>query len=251
MGLKDQHVLVTGASKGIGKAISRELLSQGARVSLHYHTDEEGVQELGSAYPESQTSYFQADLEDMAAVQQLFQEAIKRGGKLDSLVLNAGIFMPHSADLDTDSWWAIWKKTLTINLDACGLLTKLALDHFKENGGGRILYIGSRAAFRGETEEYLAYAASKGGLTSLARSVARSFGKHGIKSFIIAPGMTRTKMAEPFIQDRGEAYVLGEISLDRLTEPEDIAPLVSFICSGKMDHATGTTIDINAGSYMH
>ncbi|MBT8283163.1 MAG: SDR family oxidoreductase, partial [Muriicola sp.] len=111
--------------------------------------------------------------------------------------------------------------------------------------------IGSRAAFRGETEEYLAYAASKGGLTSLARSVARSFGKDNIKAFVIAPGFTRTEMAEQFIREHGETKVLGEIALNQLTEVSDIAPLAGFICTGAMDHATGTTIDINAGSYIH
>ncbi len=251
MSLNDEHVLVTGASQGIGKAICMELLSQGAHTSMHYHTSKEGVSEVAQAFPKSSCNLLQADFGNMESVKRLFRQAISEGGTLDTIVLNAGVFLPHDPKMQTDAWWEIWKKTLTINLDACGLLTKLSLDHFMEQGGGRILYIGSRASFRGETEEYLAYAASKGGITSLARSVARSFGKHGITSFVIAPGMTRTKMAEPFIQDRGEAYVVGEISLNRLTLPEDIAPLAAFICSGKMDHATGTTIDVNAGSYMH
>ena len=251
MSLNGQHILVTGASRGIGYAISEELLSQGAQVSLHYNSGEGEVKSLAQKYSGTSTQLIPADFLDMGTVRHLFQKAVNEGGPIDTLVLNAGVFLPHEPDLDTDSWWKIWKKTLTINLDACGMLTKLALDHFMDNDGGRIIYIGSRAAFRGETQEFLAYAASKGGITSLSRSVARSFGKHGIKSFVIAPGMTRTQMAEPFIQDRGEDYVLGELSLNRLTVPEDIAPLVAFICSGKMDHATGTTIDINAGSYMH
>lgn len=139
---------------------------------------------------------------------------------------------------------------MDINLNSVGLLTKLGLDHFKENNMGTFIYIGSRAVFRGETEEYLAYAASKGGLVSLARSVARSFGKFNIKSFILSPGFTRTQMAEDFIAQYGEEKVLNEIALNELTTPEDLAPLIGLMCSGLMDHATGATIDVNAGSHI-
>jgi len=139
---------------------------------------------------------------------------------------------------------------MAINLDAVGLLTKLGIDHFMEHNGGRFVYIGSRAVFRGETEEYLAYAASKGGITSLSRSVARSFGKDNIKSFVVAPGFVQTDMAEQFIKDYGEDRIIKELSLNELTQPKDIAPLVGLMCSGLMDHATGSTIDINAGSHI-
>jgi len=139
---------------------------------------------------------------------------------------------------------------MDINLNAVGLLTKLGLDHFLKKGEGRFVYIGSRAVFRGETEEYLAYAASKGGLTSLARSVARSFGKQNIKSFIVSPGFTRTQMAEQFIETYGEERILNEIALNQLTTPQDLAPLIGLMCSGLMDHATGATIDVNAGSHI-
>ena len=139
---------------------------------------------------------------------------------------------------------------MVVNLDAAGLLTKLGISHFREQGGGRFVYIASRAAFRGETEEYMAYAASKGGLVSLGRTVARSFGKYNIKSFILAPGFVRTKMADQFISVYGKQRVLEELALKELTEPEDLAPLVALMCSGLMDHATGTTIDMNAGSHI-
>ena len=112
------------------------------------------------------------------------------------------------------------------------------------------MYIASRAAFRGETEEYLGYAASKGGMISLGRTVARSFGKDNIKSFILAPGFVKTAMADQFIQSYGEERILSELSLKELTRPEDISPLVALMCSGLMDHATGATIDVNAGSHI-
>jgi NAD(P)-dependent dehydrogenase (short-subunit alcohol dehydrogenase family) len=206
---------------------------------------------LVEKYGSDRASALQADLADSEEVLLLFKKALDFLGKIDTLVLNAGVFIPHPMDSGIKDWYRVWKQTLAVNLDAVGLMTKVSLDHFMANGAGRIIYIGSRAAFRGETEEYLAYAASKGGLTSLARSVARSFGKYNIKAFVIAPGFTRTAMAEQFIGEYGEAKILDELALNTLTEVTDIAPLVGFMSSGAMDHATGTTIDINAGSYIH
>jgi NAD(P)-dependent dehydrogenase (short-subunit alcohol dehydrogenase family) len=220
-------------------------------VGVHFHSGKIQADSLVEKYGSDRASALQADLADSEEVLLLFKKALDFLGKIDTLVLNAGVFIPHPMDSGIKDWYRVWKQTLAVNLDAVGLMTKVSLDHFMANGAGRIIYIGSRAAFRGETEEYLTYAASKGGLTSLARSVARSFGKYNIKAFVIAPGFTRTAMAEQFIGEYGEAKILDELALNTLTEVTDIAPLVGFMSSGAMDHATGTTIDINAGSYIH
>ena len=250
MQLRDQNILVTGASQGIGAAIAGKLMQGGARVAVHYNSNREAAQALLAQHGNAGCVALAADLESPEAVKILFSESLEAMGHLDALVLNAGVFLPHPASDPLEDWWRIWKKTLSINLDAPGLLTRLAIEHFRSRGGGRLLYIGSRAAFRGETEDFLGYAASKGGLTSLARSVARAYGKEGIKAFTIAPGFTRTAMAEAAIAEMGPA-LRDETALKQLTTPDDIAPLAAFICSGQMDHATGTVIDMNAGSYMH
>lgn len=249
--LNGNHILVTGASQGIGQAIARELMAQGARVAVHYNANEGAARETIAEFPETSSFAVRADLERPEEVRGLFEACIGHLGHLDTIIINAGVFLPHPVSEDLDAWWETWQKTLRINLDAAGLLTYLGIRHFLETGRGRFLYLGSRAAFRGETREYLAYAASKGGLTSLARTVARSFGKERITSFILAPGFTRTAMAESFIASHGEKALLDEIALPELTRPGDIAPLAAFICTGKMDHATGTVIDVNAGSYLH
>jgi NAD(P)-dependent dehydrogenase (short-subunit alcohol dehydrogenase family) len=142
---------------------------------------------------------------------------------------------------------------MAINLRAAGILSQLAVRHFiAKKKGGRIITIASRAAFRGDDREYLAYAASKAGLVALSKSIARAFGRYNITSFVIAPGWVKTAMAEETVKAYGSKRLLAEQALRRrLTGPEDIAPLVVFLASGIADHATGTTIDVNAGSYVH
>ena len=248
--LSGQKILVTGASKGIGLAIAELLLEQGATVGLHYHTTDSSVNQLCKVYGKDRAFPVLADLRDKKGALLLSDKILAEFQYLDSVVVNAGIFVPHHIDSPLDQWMEVWDRTIQVNLSAAAVITKQVLDHFKERNQGRIIYIGSRAAFRGETEEYLAYAASKGGLTSMAKSVARSFGKYNIKSFVIAPGFTRTQMALDAISKIGEEKVLENLALNRLTTPEDIAPLVAFVCSGQMDHATGTTIDLNAGSHI-
>jgi len=248
--LSNKSILLTGASDGIGKGVAHFLMKMGAQVAVHYNSNKEVAETLVSNFKNTKSKAFKANLENEEDVFKLFKEVKESFGKIDVIILNAGVFLKHSTNEKTADWLSIWKKTLDINLNAVGLLTKLGIDHFKEANKGTFVYIGSRAVFRGETEEYLGYAASKGGLTSLARSVARSFGKNNIKSFIVSPGFTRTQMAESFIETYGEERVLNEISLNELTKPEDIAPLIGLMCSGLMDHATGATIDINAGSHI-
>lgn len=247
--VKNKTILLTGASDGIGRGVADYLMQMGAKVAVHYNSNKAAAETLVEKYRNG-SKVFQADLSIEKEIFALFDEVEGYFGKIDVVILNAGVFLPHSTNLDTVDWLKVWKKTIAINLNAVGLLTKLGLDHFLKHGEGRFIYIGSRAVFRGETEEYLAYAASKGGLTSLARSVARSFGKQNIKSFILSPGFTRTQMAENFIEKHGEERVLNEIALNELTKPEDLAPLIGLMCSGAMDHATGATIDVNAGSHI-
>ncbi|TJY33487.1 SDR family oxidoreductase [Pontimicrobium aquaticum] len=250
MDLTNKNILITGASKGIGEGIADYAMKMGAKVAVHYNSGKTSAEALVLKYPETNSKIFHADLSKMQDVVNLMEDVIAEFGNIDTIILNAGVFLQHSTRDSFENWLNIWKSTIDINLNSVGIMTKLGIDHFRKNKEGRFIYIGSRAVFRGETEEYLAYAASKGGLTSLARSVARSFGKENIKSFVIAPGFTRTQMAESFIETYGEERVLNEIALNELTKPSDIAPLVALMCSGDLDHATGATIDVNAGSHI-
>ncbi len=245
--LKDTRALVTGASRGIGKAIAQALMASGARVCVHYRTERAAAEALVEGHPGSLA--LAADLESARDSADLFARAESALGGINLLVNNAAVAISSPMTTGFDTWVAHWDRTMAVNLTASAILSREAI-HAAGTSGLRIIFIGSRAAFRGDTPDYLAYAASKGGLTSLARSVARGFGKQGVKSFVVAPGFTRTEMAEDFIRVYGEDYAMKDIALDRMTEPRDIAPLVVFLASGLADHATGTSIDVNAASYV-
>ncbi len=263
------NVLVTGGSRGIGAGICHGLIAAGARVAVQYRSAGEAAEAViregegmisanennppdGPEDPVTRKSQaFQADLSSPEGCTQLFLEAIEAFGHLDVLVNNAGVAIHSPIDKPSEQWLADWEKTMAVNLTATALLSRLAIQHFQERGGGRMIHISSRAAFRGDTPEYLAYAASKAGMVSLHRSIARGYGKQGIKSFLIAPGFVRTDMAQDFIDTYGEEHAVSDLALDTLTEPKDLAPTVVLLASGLADHATGSTIDINAGSYVH
>lgn len=248
--LSGLNVLVTGASRGIGHAIASRLGEAGATVAVHYHANQQEADELVYQLGNGARA-FQADLSQSEEVHQLYTRVLDEFEGLDVLINNAGIALQSPPAQAHTEWLADWEKTMAVNLTAPALLSKLAIDWFTRQREGRIINISSRAAFRGDTQDYLAYAASKGGMVSLTRSLARAYGKQGIKAFTIAPGFTKTDMAQDFIDTYGEDYATKDIALERLTEPKDIAPLVVFLASGMADHATGGTFDLNAGSYVH
>jgi len=250
--LENQTVLVTGASRGIGRAIALALADAGATVAVHYGHSREAAQEVAAACgPQSRP--FQADLSTLDSTDTLVDTVLDTYDRLDALVLNAGVARPAPMEANTDDWADAWTETMHVNLRAPELLCRHALSHFRSRQpvGGRIISIASRAAFRGDTPEYMSYAASKAGLVALTQSIARGFGEDGVTAFTIAPGFTRTDMAQDFIDAYGEEHATHDLALNELTEPEDVAPLAVFLASGQADHATGTTIDVNAGSYIH
>lgn len=248
--LENQCILVTGASRGIGRAVAKQLSESGAEVIIHFNKNEDAAIELQSILPKS--SYLaQCDLANPKEVVGFIPRLCEKYGKLTAIVNNAGVSISAPDTLKTEEWLDIWQRTIDINATSLGILCKEFIDQARKLGGGRVINISSRAAFRGDTTDYIAYAASKGAVVSLTRTIARHYGKEGIKAFLIAPGFTRTDMANEILSEYGEGFALNDIALPKLTEPEDLAPMITLLCSGLADHATGASIDINAGSYVH
>ena len=248
--LSNKNVLVTGASRGIGKAIAEQLLKSGAKVAAHYNATPVQLEGLTEDQLKN-LSTFKADLSNADETAELIQQVINSLEHLDVIVNNAGLAIQSEVEGSLNDFVNKWQTTMAVNLQAVGILCKQAIMHFSERSSGIIINISSRAAFRGDSSDYLAYAASKGGVVALTRSIARAYGKQGIVAFNIAPGFVKTDMADEFIEAYGEGIVKDDIALSELTQPKDLAPMVAFLASGLANHATGGTFDINAGSYVH
>lgn len=248
--LSGLNILVTGASKGIGKAIATKLAEAGATIAIHYNKNVREAENLAHILG-NESAVFQADLSTKDGAVKLFEQVSGRFGSIEILVNNAGVAVSSPIESPDDDWLADWENTMNVNLTASALLCKKAVNHFlSRKAAGRIINITSRASHKGETSEYMAYGASKAGMSSLVKTIAKAYGKNGIKAFNVAPGFVRTDMAKNFITEYGENYAVNDLALDRLTEPKDIAPLITFLASGMADHATGSTFDLNAGSYI-
>jgi 3-oxoacyl-[acyl-carrier protein] reductase len=246
-GMRDKVALVTGGSRGIGEAIVRTLCGAGAEVVLHYNSSGREAKRIASET--GRCLCVKADLEEEYSVDELWSEAVGWRGHVDVLVNNAGVYEPASLE-DGERWKMLWQRALKINLIAAADLCREAILHFERRGGGTIINIASRAAFRGDDPEYMPYAASKGGMVSLTRTIARGFAASGILAYTVAPGFVETQMAREFALRSGENPA-REIPLGSLVPPEEVANVVAFLASGAARHATGATIDLNGASYVH
>jgi len=246
-------VLLTGSSKGIGYNIAKDLIKEGHQLALHFNSNKSLLEVLINEYS-SNSFIVKADLSVENEIKNLVDDTIENLSFPDCIINNAGIAESADIKLDLNNWGKMFDKTIDINLKAPSLIFKEFLKYKREKkikSRLRFINIASRAAFRGEQQDYISYACSKGGMISLTKTMSRSFGEtDNIVAISIAPGFVRTEMAQSFIDKHGEDVVKHGITLDRLTEPKDISPIVSLIVSGKMDHSTGSTIDVNGGSFL-
>ena len=193
-----------------------------------------------------------ADFSQADAPGKVWDEALRRcGGTIDVLVNNAGLFAAQPLDGTDADWLAGWEHTLRINLTAAAQLSRLAVRHWQERGsGGRIVHVASRAGHRGDSPAHWHYAASKGAMLALHKTIARGYASQGILSYAIAPGFVDTAMAGDYLESRGGAGLLADIPLGRVAEPEEIASLVTYCALDAPPSLTGATLDANGASHV-
>ena len=232
-------ILVTGSSRGIGRSIAEALRARGVRV-------------IGHATRAVDAETIAADLAQPPAPQMLWEEALDRAdGRIDGLVNNAGLFAANPLDLSDIAWLDVWEDTLRINLTAAAQLSRFAVRHWLETGnGGRMVHIASRAGHRGDSPEHWHYAASKGGMLAMHKTIARAYAQHGVLSFAVAPGFTDTAIADDYLATRGGPALLADIPLGRVATPEEIASIAVFCALDAPPSMTGAVIDANGASYV-
>ena len=242
--------IVTGGSRGIGQSIAQGFAARGASVAVHYHRNRDAAEETLRTLPGGPHHLLAANLADPEATRDLVSRAVEACGRIDVLANNAGVFTEHSPRrVGLDEWDEAWEHTLGVNLVAPARLMFLVARHMKEHGGGRIVNVSSRGAFRGEPDAP-AYGASKAGLNAASQSLAKAFGPDGIQVFVVAPGWVETDMAASHLSDERGAAIRNETALGRVATPEEVARIVVFLGTEGPESMTGCVIDVNGASYL-
>ena len=232
------NILLTGASRGIGAATYDLLKARGHNVVGH--------SSRGGG------DFVAGELTDPDAPRKLWSEALDwLGGRIDALVNNAGIYEGVADDSSDADWHEAWERTMRINLYASADLCRLAVQHFRERGGeGRIVNVASRAGSRGDSPQHWHYAASKGAMIAMTKSIARGYASEGILAFCVSPGFTVSEMTEEYLAGRGGAAIIADIPLGRVASTDEIAETIRWLATEAPPSATGTNIDVNGASFV-
>jgi 3-oxoacyl-[acyl-carrier protein] reductase len=246
--LSKKTALVTGGSRGIGRAVARELARAGARVAIGYHREESAasslVEDIRNAGGEALA--FAGDVSDPTGARRLVRDVVAAWGRLDIVIANAGIWDEDRAgqgDLD------VWDRTIAINLRGAYLVIDAAIPHL-EKAGGAIVLMSSTAGQRGEAE-HSAYASTKGALISYTKSLAAELGPRGVRVNCLAPGWVETDLTRDALSDPARRREIEmSIPLGRVARPEDIAGPALFLVSDLARHVQGEVLNVNGGSVL-
>ena len=243
-------MLVTGASRGIGRAVAEAFAAAGDRVAVHHRASADLAAAVLARLPGTGHVVVQADLADAGAVRQMVDAAAAHLGGIDVLVNNAANFTAHPiTEVSYEEWQAAWHDTIGVNLIGTANVTWCAVRHMLAGGGGKIVNVSSRGAFRGEPGQP-AYGASKAGLNALGQSLAVALAPHNITVAGVAPGFVETDMAAEHLQGaRGDA-IRAQSPLHRVARPDEIAAAVLYLASPQAEWATGAILDLNGASYL-
>jgi 3-oxoacyl-[acyl-carrier protein] reductase len=247
---KTLTALVTGASRGIGREIALQLAARGVRVGIHFRDHDAAAKAVLATLPGTGHKIFQAELGDSAAVERLWTEATEAFGFIDVIINNAAAHGEHPP-LTTDyaKWVSTWERIIAVNLHGPANLSYFAARAMAQAGGGRIVNISSRGAFRGEPEAP-GYGASKAGLNALSQSLAKALAPQGVLVYCIAPGWVETEMAKDILAGPRGSEIRAQHLLGRITRSEEVARTVVFCALDAPAAMTGSIIDVNGASYL-
>ena len=246
----DKVVLITGSSRGIGRAIARLFAERGARVAVHYHRDRAAADATLAELPGGPHLLVAGDLADAAAVEAFVAEVVAQAGRIDVLVNNAAIYEDHPlAEVDYATWQASWRRAFDTNVLGAANASYCAARHMIAQGGGRIVNVSSRGAFRGEPTGP-AYGASKAALNSMSQSLAKYLAPYGISVGVVAPGFVQTDMARESLTGQSGIDIRAQSPFNRVARPEEVAYAVLFLASAEAEFMTGAIIDVNGASYL-
>lgn len=243
-------VLITGGSRGIGKETALLFAQEGADVIVNYRSREDKAKEVLNEMAPGNHTKIKADMADPQALKHMVEEVLEKYKKIDVLVNNAGIFVPHPIDeVDFNTWQEAWKNTMEVNLIGIANLSYLVAQNMINNRSGRIINVSSRGAFRGEPE-CIAYGASKGGLNSLSQSMAKALGKYNVSVIAVAPGFVKTEMAIPILQSEIGDFIKNESPFGRVASPVEVAHTIVFLSKDESKFLSGGIVDINGASFL-
>ena len=250
MDFTNKKILITGSGRGLGKVIAHAYAGAGATVAIHYNSSAKGAEETISELKGNGHCALQADISNPLEVKELIEAVVEKLGRVDIVVNNAAVIEYHPfAEIDYETWQRLWTKTIDVNLNAAANVCFCAAKEMMKTGGGRIVNVSSRGAFRGEPD-MPAYGASKAGMNAMSQSLAQAFAKHSIFVGVVAPGFIETKRVAHILEgERGEA-IKNQSPLGRVAKPEEVARAVLFLSSEGTEFMTGAIIDVNGASYL-
>ncbi len=245
-----KNVLITGASRGIGKAVATAFAQAGACVAIHYHQQTTAAQQVYQSLAGTGHILVQADLANPVAVEQMVNQAIAQLGHIDVLVNNAGIYQEHPLkETSYEDWQAAWQQTINVNLLGAVNVSYCVAQHIIKRHNGRIINVTSRGAFKGEPTA-TAYAASKAGLNAFSQSLALHLAPHHIFVTAVAPGWVATDMSQAILESPAGEAIRQQSPLNRVANPAEVAHTILFLASEGAEMLTGAILDVNGASYL-
>ena len=246
----NKTVLVTGASGGIGKATAQMFADAGAKVIVHYHSNKQKAEEVLSQLGSNGLFIISGDLTSAEDLKNMMSEIESKIERIDILVNNAAVHKDLPAvSTEFDEWAANWNKTITTNLTGTAFLSYQVSKHMIARGGGRIVNVSSRGAFRGEPEAW-EYGASKAGLNALGQSMAKALAAYNVFVYTVAPGFVETEMAATILAGPRGDEIRSQSPFGRVAKPEEVAKTILLLATEAPDFMTGCIVDINGASYL-